>query len=148
MDVVAAPAEVVVSIPIDVRSEHSNVGLRPGRSDNPRKGEEITRHGFGVQVVQPRSIWRRDVLPMVWIVAVATVVELNAGLRVIAVRGDLRRGKRTVFVEPANRANVFLFPTIPPQIEPLGFSRMDAILSLFTSLHPFRPHVTNQTIVQ
>ncbi len=53
VNVVAAPAEIVVGVPVHVRGEHGDCRLRFAGSDNPGKGEAGSRRRPRMEVVEP-----------------------------------------------------------------------------------------------
>ena len=49
-----------------------------------------------------------------------------------------------MLVEPAQRADVLFLPAVAPQIEAVGFERVDAELGLLARLDPLGPGVAEQ----
>ena len=107
------------------------------------KGEERARFAFGVEVVEARAFRRGGEL-FVRRAGVAKLVPHYPGLGVVAVRGDLHGGARPVLVEPAQWADVLFLPAVAPQIEAVGFERVDAELGLLACLDPLGPGVAEQ----
>ena len=144
MDVIAATAEIVVTVPVDVGRQHRDVVLGFRGSHDPRKREELTGNRPRVKVIQPRTLRADQVLPVVRIVAVSLVIETNARPGVISVGSDLGGGQRAVFVVPPHRADRFLLPAITEQVESIRFGRVNPVLGFFARADALGPHVTDQ----
>ena len=143
VDVVGAPAKIVVRVPVDVGGEDRDVCAGGGRGDDPGKGEERAGLSLGVEVVQARALRRGDEL-FVGGAGITKLVPHHPGLHVVAVRGNLHGRTRPVLVEPAQRADVLFFPAVAPQIEAVGFERVDAELGLLARFDPLGPSVAEQ----
>ena len=147
VDVVAASAEVVVGVPVDVGRQHGDSGHWLGRRDDPGEGEETAGLRGGVEVVETGSFRRLDVLLMGG-VGIALPVPLDAGPGVVAVGRDLHGRARTVFVVPADVPDVLLLPAVPVQCELVGFHRVHAEFGFITGADPLGPHVAQQAVPQ
>src|SRR5207244_3638032 len=145
MDVIAAPAEAVVSIPVDIGGEHGYWGARRRGRDDPGEGEEAARLRLRMEIVEPGALRRRHELLMVR-ACVAECVPLRAGLRVVAVGSDLHCGARAVLVKPADRADQLFLAPVTPHGELVRLGGVDAELRCFARADPLRPGVPQQAV--
>src|SRR5207248_1148308 len=76
----------------------------------------------------------------------ADLVPGNAGLRVIAVGGDLHDRARAVLVVPAQAADELLLPAITPQLQLVRLDRCDAKLRRLAGAHALGPGIAVQRI--
>src|SRR5262245_20629664 len=136
MDVIAAPAEIVVRIPGVGGSQNGDFRLgRRGRHD-PREGKGLAGWCPYPQIVQSRPLrrdngrWRRE----------AALVPAHARLREIAVREGLTIRLRTVLVDPADHPDEFLLPTVSPESHLILHDGVDPVFRLLTRADPLRPH--------
>ena len=77
---------------------------------------------------------------------IALAVPLHAGLGVIAIRGHLHDGARSVLIEPAEHAQELLVATVSPKRELVRFDGVHAELGTLAAFHPLRPHIAKQAI--
>ena len=101
-----------------------------------------------MKVIQARPLRANQVLPVMWIVAVALVVETDPRAGVVAVGSHLCGGQRTVFVEPAHRTDRLLVPAVAEEVEPIGLGRMHPVFGLLARLNALGPHVADQAVAE
>ena len=148
VDVIAAPAKVVVGQPGIGRGQHSNRRARLGRRHHPREGEEFTRLlPLGMEIVETRARRPGHQLGMVR-AAIAGLVPLDAALGIVAIGRNLHDGAWPVLIKPAQQLHKLPFPAITPEAEAIGFGGMDTKLGPFPRLHRPRPDIAQQTIGQ
>ena len=147
VDVVAAPPEVVVGVPVDVGGQHGYVGRRRGRRDNPGEGKESAGLRGSVEIIQAGPFRRLDVL-FVGGIRVTLGVPLHAGPRVIAVGRDLHRGAGAVLVVPADVPDVFLLLAVVVKFQLVGLHGVHAELGSLAGPDPLGPHVAQQAVPQ
>ena len=85
---------------------------------------------------------------MVRVVTVAEMVEPDAGLRVVTVRGNLHSRPRPVLVKPAHRANILFLPTVAEEIQSVRLCGMHTELGFLAGADPFGPHVADQPVAE
>ena len=147
VDVVGAPAEVVVCRPVQVGANDGDLRGGLGWGDDPGEGEEGPRFALGVEVVEAGAFRRCDVLLVVG-ARVADRVPLDAGLGVVPVGADLDGRARPVLVVPADGSHERLVDAVAPQRELVRLGRVDAKLGELARAHGLGPRVAQQALGQ
>ena len=99
MDVIAAPAKVIVGVPSEIREQNCELGLWFFGSNHPRKREELPRFTVQMEVVKSGAFRSRDELFVVW-AGVAELILLYSSLGIVLIRSDLHGRSGSVFIEP------------------------------------------------
>src|SRR5262245_58551034 len=147
MNVVAAAAKVVVSVPGDVGGQDGNRCSWLLRRHDPGEREESAGFAAGMEVVKSGSVRRRDELLVVG-AGVAEFVPHYAGLRIVAVRCARRRRPWAMLREPAQRSDELLLPSVEPQVDLVRSVTVDAELALVAAFDPLRPGNPEQIVFQ
>ena len=115
-DVVAAPPEVVVRVPVDVRGEHGDGRGRLAGSDDEREREEgVVADRLEVDVVEPGPFRGRDERPVVRREAPPMVIPATPPTREVPVREDLAVATGCERLEAPEVADLAPLPAVVPE---------------------------------